>query len=490
VPPALPPTLVRDLDALSAQPADLLVIGGGIYGLTIAADAAQRGLAVVLVERGDFGSGTSFNHLRTIHGGLRYLQTLDIPRARESVRERRTLARIAPWAVRPLPFVLPLYRSITKGPLAMRAGFLLDRLVAHDRNEGVPPSHRLPAGRVLSRAAAQQRYSELRLLPLIAAALWYDYVTVDADRLTLSWALSAATAGARLANYVEATALRVSNRRVTGAEFVDRLTGREHVVSAGAVINATGSRVDQLLAPHGASTRVPMLQAVNLVTTRPGPAAAIGGRSASGRNLFLVPWRGRALFGTWESPTLCGPDDLHVPDTHVDAFLAELNEAFPGWDLSRADVALVHRGVVPAKKRQDGSLALEGGELVFEHTPDGLDGLISVAGTKYTTARAVAERIVDRVCARLGRQLRCASMLTPLPQVALDGDALLRHAARHEMVQTLGDAVKRRTPLGVLGRPDKAQLAHAAAVVGAELGWPVARQAAEVDALERDYLSA
>src|SRR6187455_2438274 len=102
----------RDLGALTARTFDVLVVGGGIYGLAIAYDAAQRGLSVALVERDDFGSGASFNHLRTIHGGLRYLQTLDVARARESICERRTLARIAPTAVRPLPFVVPLTRTL------------------------------------------------------------------------------------------------------------------------------------------------------------------------------------------------------------------------------------------------------------------------------------------------------------------------------------------------------------------------------------------
>src|SRR3954462_2111325 len=120
----------RDLGALTGRTFDVLVVGGGIYGLTIAYDAAQRGLAVALVERDDFGSGASFNHLRTIHGGLRYLQSLDIGRARESVRERRTIARIAPHAVRALPFAVPLYRSLTRGKMAMRAGFAVDRLAA------------------------------------------------------------------------------------------------------------------------------------------------------------------------------------------------------------------------------------------------------------------------------------------------------------------------------------------------------------------------
>jgi glycerol-3-phosphate dehydrogenase len=115
--------MLRDLSPLSARTFDVLVVGGGIYGLTIAYDAAQRGLSVALVERDDFGSGASFNHLRTIHGGLRYLQTLDLKRSRESMIERRTLATIAPQMVRPMPFALPLYSSLTRGMTAMRAAF-------------------------------------------------------------------------------------------------------------------------------------------------------------------------------------------------------------------------------------------------------------------------------------------------------------------------------------------------------------------------------
>src|SRR5947207_3715909 len=130
--------MVRDLDRLTAQTFDVLVVGGGIYGLTIAYDAAQRGLDVALIERDDFGSGASFNHLRTIHGGLRYLQTLDVRRARESVRERRAFAFIAPHALQPLVFALPETRSLTKGKLALRAGLHVDSLVAFDRYDGVP----------------------------------------------------------------------------------------------------------------------------------------------------------------------------------------------------------------------------------------------------------------------------------------------------------------------------------------------------------------
>src|SRR5262245_51156013 len=162
--------MIRDPERLTSRTFDVLIVGGGIHGLTIAYDAAQRGLAVALVERSDFGSGASFNHLRTIHGGLRYLQHLDVRRARESVRERRALAHIAPHSVRPLAFALPLYRSALRGRLAMRAGFLLDRMIAADRNAGVPSANRLPAGRVTSRGEAIERFPGLGRRGLTGAA--------------------------------------------------------------------------------------------------------------------------------------------------------------------------------------------------------------------------------------------------------------------------------------------------------------------------------
>src|ERR1700674_2075807 len=208
--------MIRDLDRLTARTFDVLVVGGGIYGLAIAYDAAQRGLAAALIERDDFGSGSSFNHLRTIHGGLRYLRTFDTRRARESGRERATLARIAPHAVKPLSFALPLYRSLRAGKTAMRAGFLLDRLVAFDRNSRIPPPLRLPAGRVVPRAEAVQRFPGLRRRGLTGAAVWSDYVTPESDRLTFSFATAADDHGAVLANHLEAASLVTDRRRVTG----------------------------------------------------------------------------------------------------------------------------------------------------------------------------------------------------------------------------------------------------------------------------------
>ncbi|HEY7287288.1 MAG TPA: FAD-dependent oxidoreductase [Vicinamibacterales bacterium] len=535
--------MTRDLDQLTARSFDVAVVGGGVHGLTIAYDAAQRGLSVALVERDDFGSGASFNHLRTIHGGLRYLQSFDFSRARESVRERRTIARIAPQAVRPLPFALPLYRSLTRGKLAMRAGFLLDRVVAAGRNQGVPRSHRLRAGRVYSRSSAIQQFPGLKRQGLTGAAVWQDYLMVEPDRLTFAWAQAAAGHGAVLANYVEATEILRDGAKVAGIRAKSALDGRDLEIRARVVVNAAGAAIDRLLAPLGCAAKIPMIKAMNLVTTRDAGEEALGGRGPTGRNLFMVPWRERALFGTWESRQLCQPGDTDVTEREVAEFMGELNHAFPALDLSFKDITLVHRGVVPAAIHGN-DVRLEGHEQVRDHAADGADGLISVAGVKYTTARAVAERVTDRVIRKLGREpVACRTATTILPgggfrdiglaiaEARRDHDqglptdtiphliaaygsqyrdvldladgrpglksrvaagspvigAELVKAAKSEMAVTLRDALIRRTPVGALGYPGDEALARGAELLAVECRWSDDRKRSEIDAVKSFY---
>jgi len=530
----------RDVDRLTASTFDLLVVGGGVYGLTIAYDAAQRGLSVALIERRDFGGGASFNHLRTIHGGLRYLQTLDVARARESLFERRTLARIAPHAVQPLRFVLPLDRSLTRGSLAMTAGFLLDRAVAFDRNEGLPANLSLPAGRVLSRDEAVAAFPELRLVDCTGAAVWYDYITPESDRLTFSYGLAADAHGAVLANYIDATAPIIEQGRVAGMQAVDRQSGRTLDIASRLTVNATGAAVAKTAHQFGEPVRKPLLKAMNLVTRLEPPPYALGGRARSGRNLFLVPWKNRSVIGTWESATTCDADAADASRQDVGDFLREINSAFPQLGLTFDDVVLVHRGAVPAVMRPDGRVALEGHERVHDHAADGVDGLISVAGTKYTTARAVAERVVSLVFDKLGRPaVPCQTAARPLVPHVVDGSATtvptpsgklppdvaahlvaaygprwgdvakllttgvrlgerisdaspvlcaeLVWAVREEMAVTLTDAVVRRTPLGAVGDPGPDALDRAGAIVGDELGWSSDQRRVEIDAVRRLY---
>jgi glycerol-3-phosphate dehydrogenase len=347
-----------------------------------------------------------------------------------------------------------------------------------------------------------------------------------------------------MANYLEAVSPIADGKRVTGVRARDHQTGREFEIGAHLTVNATGAAVDRFLAPLNISTGMPLLKAMNLVTRREAGDEALGGRTTSGRNLFLVPWRGRALLGTWEAAPTIERERVGATQEEVGSFIAELNHAFPALELTQSDVSLVHRGLAPAVRTAEGGIRLDGHERVRDHALDGVNGLISVAGTKYTTVRAVAQRVVDRGMAKLERPLvPCRTATHPLPggsvrDLALTiGEARRDHdpglpsdtiphlvtaygsrfrdvldlaqerpawrtrladaspvigaqlvwAARKEMVVTLADAVIRRTPLGALEYPGDGTVAHAAQIVGGELGWSEERRREETAAVKRFY---
>jgi glycerol-3-phosphate dehydrogenase len=193
-----------DPATLAATRADLLIVGGGIHGLFAAYDAASRGLSVVLVDRGDFGSGLSLNHQRTIHGGLRDVGAGRLGKARRQVAERRAWAAMAPHLIRPLPFLIGTYRFTSRSRWAVKAGFALYDFVGRKRNTDVPPELHLPKGRLESAATTKRLFPGVRPEGLSGGAVWYDYQVRHPDRLNWTVALAARTAGARLANYVAA----------------------------------------------------------------------------------------------------------------------------------------------------------------------------------------------------------------------------------------------------------------------------------------------
>jgi len=369
--------MIRDLDRLGADHFDLLIVGGGIYGLAVAHDAALRGLRTALVERHDFGAGASFNHHRTLHGGLRYLQSADLRRMRESIRERRTFARIAPQFIAPQPFLMPTTTRLWRSAAAMRTAFALDALVAFDRNRHVPADLRLPAGRLLSTRELLARLPDARALEATGAALWYDYRTEDADRLTLAFGLAAARHGATLANYVDAIEPLRAGNTVGGMRVRDALTGSAIDVRARVTVNAAGAGAGRVMAAFGTRRAFPLLKAMNLVTSRPGGQDAFAAPTASGRLLVALPWHGRLTIGTSHGDHLSGPDDTRVSASERDRFVAEIDTAFPWLRLTPDDVALVHRGIVPATAAPGRPPELLDRAEVRDHARDGVQGAIA-----------------------------------------------------------------------------------------------------------------
>jgi glycerol-3-phosphate dehydrogenase len=534
----------RDLDTLSATTFDLLVVGGGIHGLAIAYDAASRGLRTALVDASDFGSGASSNHQRTVHGGLRSLQYGRFRYARQSIRERRALARIAPWMLRPLPFLVGTYRSMTRSRVALRAAFKLDEWLARDRNAGIEPELHLPAPRLVSKALTLRLFPGVRSDKLTGGAQWYDYQMVEADRLTFAFAAAADRAGAHLANYVEAIAPLRDGSRISGMQARDTLTGRELSIKAAATVNAAGPRAGAIMATFGVKREYPLLKAMSLLTSKPASDMALAAPASHGRMLTLVPWRGRALVGTSQSQGFAQPDDTGVSAAEVDTLIADANVAFPALKLSTADVTLVHRGLVPAVKGRSGAPELRMIPDVCDHAKEGAEGAFTIFSAKYSSARGVAERVTSAVARRLGKRVRSSrTAMTILPGAGIaDHEALsietaralglelsiatIRHligryaeraadvirlmhelpdrrspiaastptlgvevvyVIRNEMAVRLTDILLRRTSVGALGHPGDEAVHECARIAATELGWDATRTAEEVSALNLFY---
>lgn len=470
----------RDTAALAAREWDLVVVGGGIQGAAVAWDAAQRGLAVALVEREDFGAGVSWNSLKTIHGGMRHLQRLDLASLRESARERTTLLRIAPRLVEPLAFLVPCRGYLASGRAALALGRLLNDLVTRDRNRGLAPGRLIPPGRTLGTEQALALVPGLEASGLTGALVWHDAQALSTERLLLAFVLAAADSGAALANHAEALELLRSRSGVAGVAVRDAVSGATLELRARLVVNAAGPWADELLARGGVRRRrpLPLLRARNLVLRHPSPAPlAVGARSAA-RFLFLVPWQGRSIVGTsYEQARSTASDPLD--------FLAEAERAFPWAGIQAGDLALVHEGLVPGEKDASGLWTRP--RIVDHEREDGLAGLLTLQPVKYTTARSLAERAVDMALRRLGKpSVPCRTAGTELASAhGLAGtlEARTLVAVREEMALTLADAVLRRLDLGTAGPPGPRELAVVSAVMARELGWDEARQDAERQAL-------
>lgn len=532
----------RDLAALADARYDLLVIGGGIHGLFAAYDAADRGLSVALVDRADFGSGLSANHQRTIHGGLRALESGRIGKAREQIDERRAWARIAPHLVRPLPFLIGTYRFTKRSRWLLRAGFAAYQVLGRRRNVDVPAELHLPKAKLESAAATRRLFPGIAASGLTGGAVWYDYQTRHPDRLNWTVALAADRAGAHLVNYADAVAPLVDGRRVAGARIRDGLTGREHDVQAAVTLIAAGSALARAMQVFGVSEPPPVLRAMNVLLNRPARDIAVAARGASGRMLTAVPWRGFVLAGTHQSATPVERSECAPPADAVAQMLDDVNAAFPALKATGADIRMVHHGLTPAvASGRRAELLAE--PRIIRHADRGVAGVISLVGVKYTTARLAAERAVDVVCRELGRpRRRSRTASRELPHagisdvegrlveterelgVSLDRDVLdhlaswygseapdivrfaaeqsqldrlsaetpvlageITYAAARGQAMRLSDAVLRRTALGSAGHPGRAALQRAADLFAVARDWSPDKTAKELADVEAVY---
>ena len=510
-------------------------------------------MSVALLDRGDFGGGTSGNSAKTVHGGIRALRSLNVAELRQFVRERRALSRTVPHLVQPLPFVIPTYRGVSRNRWLMRLYFALNDLLAHDRNDLPDPSRRLPGSRLLSREACLALNPAIDPTGVTGGIEWFDCQMYNSDRLNLSFLLSAVQAGATAANYVEATDLLKTGSRVHGVRAHDRIGDERFDVAARVVLNCAGPWAPGLLrtlAPELApASPACFSKAMNLVTARPLVSTHAVGGSTGSRLLFISPWRDCSIVGTSHEPFVKEVDDLAPRRAEVEQFLEQINAAFPNTRLALSDIRLVHRGLLPAASsgRHDDDhdeVVLLKTSTITDHRTDGLEGLVSVLGVRYTTARDTSALAIDTVFQVLGKppppsrtaetplvggdipdvdafvsdaeradvpgvgqpSLRRialsygtaqARVLRSLRDQPGESHALgetctvtrgeVRHAVREEMAMRLSDVVLRRTEAGSAGHPGRDALQTAADVIAAELDWSGDRIEKEIADVEAAY---
>jgi glycerol-3-phosphate dehydrogenase len=423
------------LTRMAEREVDVLVVGGGITGSGIALDAVARGLDVALVERDDFASGTSGRSSRMVHGGVRYLPQGHLWLVHEALRERAVLARNAPHLIRPVPMLVQA--SDRRDRALWRLGLLAYDALAGRR---AIRRRRAPAGQVARVAPGLRR-------PV--AGLVYTEARTDDARLTLEVAREAAARGALVANHAEATAL-LGDGRVTGAVLTDRVGGERLEVRARATVNAAGVWADLVQAM---ATEVPVRlrpsKGVHVVFAPGAIDAAVPvvlpSVAGDGRWLFTVPWGDRTYVGTTDTLWEGSLEEPAVTDQDLDYVVAAVAGAFPS--VGRRDVVASWAGLRPLLGHGEHRTAdLSRRHAIYESPP----GLFTVTGGKLTTYRLMAEELVDRVEAALGRRTPCRTaglrigLTGPLPAALEEAGggaraAGLPAAVGHRFVERFGD---------------------------------------------------
>jgi glycerol-3-phosphate dehydrogenase len=535
----------RNLNELKDTEFDIVIIGGGIFGACAAWDATLRGLRVALIERGDFCGGTSANSFKMVHGGVRYLQHADIYRLRYSCRERSALLRIAPHLVTPLPIVIPTYGYGASGKAFLGAGLYLYDLLTLGRNRGISDNERkIPLTQLLSRREILDLFPDLKQDGLTGGAMFSDGQMYNPTRLVLAFIQSAVASGAKAVNYLEAVGLIRSGDRVTGVQARDTLTGDLLSIRAKVVVNTAGPWAEHFLGDAAGvplpakgtysrdacfvvNRRLPGKQAVAVLGRTRDPDAVL---SRPARHLFLVPWRDFTLVGVWHVVYERSPDEVDVTAQDLETFIDEINEAYPSLNLTLKDVRMWNAGLVPFGINEPGATNLSYGKrsnLIDHQKVDGVAGLVTLIGIRYTTARADSAKAIDIAVAKLSVQgIRRDSTTIPImggdipdfedfvrkstakQRLGIDASVMralahnygtrvdqvlayaekdpgltqtlgdttvikaeVIHAIQHEMAVTLADIVFRRTDLATGGNPGDQILLECANLAANELGW-------------------
>lgn len=517
---------------------DVVVVGGGITGSAIAYEAANRGLSVALIEKHDFGWATSAATSKMIHGGLRYLYYGEIGLVRESLQERRILENIAPNFVYPLPILLPVYKS----RWATKAGLTLYDMIAYDKKWTWDPEKSLPNHRTVPLQEATERIPHIRTEGLESAELYYDCQSAFPERLTLAFVRSAIAQGAHVANYVEAMdPLYTEGGKVVGVRAKDLLTDKEHELFGSVVVNCGGPWADLILKVDQdgeCKHTIKRSEGIHFITDKlPADWGAVLW-TPDGRHLFVLPWRGHTLVGTTDKEYKGDPDKYRVTAESIQELIDTVNSCYGDGELCLDDIIYAYGGLRPLVEcdSEDDTYNTSRKYEIHDNSGDGVEGLITVEGGKYTTSRNLAENAMKVISRKVDKELKkstttdkqlsgceirkiedfvreqinlhqdfdadtvevlarnygtqCGQVMEIArsepkytERVTFDGEILAEvvFAVRHEMARKLTDILLRRTGIGTLGNPGPDTLRKVADIAARELGWSDAQWRAQID---------
>ncbi len=539
--------LKRYIEEKGPDKFDMVIIGGGITGAAVAYIAAARGLSVALFEKKDYGGATSAATSKLIHGGLRYLANGELKLVRESLRERRILGNIAPNFVYPLPFLLPMYKRWRGNIWMMMAGMYLYDALSYDKKDTWDKSKRLQNHRLINYRKTVRVEPNLKTENLRNAFYFFDYQSIFPERLTLAFIKSAAEYGACVSNYTPVEGfIYGEEKKISGVTVRDIFTGRTREVHADLVVNCGGTWADKILSLASGTGetahRVKRSEGIHIVTRKIAGNHVVSLQKADGGHMMIMPWRDHSLIGTTDKEFLGDPDDYKVSMESIDEIIENVNVNF-GRKISREDIIHAYGGLRPLVDDQTkGSYETSRKYEVYDNAVDGVQGMITVEGGKYTTSRSLAREVLKLISAKLNRTLSdpvsdnlylsgceirdmkqfmirqhlnykefshatveyvsrnygtesqvvfriARSNPRFAGEVSHDGEILAEvvYAIQYESAKTLRDIMLRRTGIGTLGNPGKAVIDNIASLAAGMMGWSENRREEEIASLMKVY---
>ncbi|MDH4263064.1 MAG: glycerol-3-phosphate dehydrogenase/oxidase [Spirochaetia bacterium] len=412
----------RDIEALKNNKFDVLIIGGGITGAAIAWDAALRGLKVALIEKNDFGHATSSATSKMIHGGLRYLENFEFSVVRESLRERRLLEKNIPHIAFPLPFLLPVYDYLPISRFLLKTGLFFYDLLSFDKNE-LPYSEKfLPNHQWVSKETVTKLEPRINTRGLKGGYLYYDVLNKFPERSNMEYILSASEKNAVIANYVEFQSFifnKSNTQKVEGVYAIDKLTNQEFKIESDIVINAGGPWVDKVLSKLSRKTpqKIVRSKGIHLLLPRINKDCALTFSTKDNKHFFIIPWLNYTLIGTTDDKFTGDLDDVKVTKSEAQELLNLVKSYYPA-DVGLSSVVHAYAGIRPlvvGDENESTYSVSRKHEIIDHQKTDNIAGLFSVIGGKWTTSRALAEIMIDRVFKKSNKNfIKSKTKNTPL----------------------------------------------------------------------------